>query len=88
MGKGGSGKKQKKQKKSHQANDEYNLDLELYTGRHFLQDEAIIVHLDVWQPDGYADELCWLEIYHGKFIDVLPDKLGKRPLYMGAHDLY
>ena len=81
----GSGKKRKKQKKSHQVNDEYDPGLGLYAGDHVLCDEAITVNLSIWPTDDYTDESRRLELPHGKLIDVLLDKTGKRPLHMGAH---
>ena len=36
-------------------------------------------------PKEQTDELCHFEIFLGKFIDVLADESGKRPLYLGAH---
>ena len=73
-GEGGNGKIQKKQKKSHQVNDENDPSLGLYARRHFLLGEAIAVYLGIWSLEDYIDESHRLEVSHGKFIDVLPNK--------------
>ena len=51
----------------------------------FFLDEAITVYLGVCPTDDYTDDSRRLQLSPGKFIAMLPDKSGKRPLYMGAH---
>ena len=83
------GKKTRTGKKSKKGSgkkfDEYDPGLGLFTARQFLIHDVITVYFGVQTQRVHTDELRHLEVGPGKFIDVLADQSGKRPLYFGAH---
>ena len=86
--KSGMGKKRKGGKKGNKrikVDDEYDAGLGLYAARRFMPGDIITVYFGIRPTKDHTDESRRLEISPGKFIDVLPDESGKRPLYLGAH---
>ena len=75
----------KNQKRFQKKDDEYDPGLGLFSARQFLVHDVITVYFGVRPQEVDTDESRRLEVGTGKFIDVLADKLGKRPLYFGAH---
>ena len=75
----------KKSKKVSKKDDEYDPGLGLFAARQFLIHDVITVYFGVRTQEVDTDESRRLEVGAGKFIDVLADQLGKRPLYFGAH---
>ena len=72
-------------KKFSEKNDEYDSGLGLFAARQFLIHDVITVSFGVRPQEVDTDESRRLEVGTGKFIDVLADQSGKRPLYFGAH---
>ena len=75
----------KKPKKVSEKNDEYDPGEGLFAARQFLVHDVITVYFGVRPQEVETYKLCLLEVGTGKFIDVLADQSGKRPLYFDAH---
>ena len=59
--------------------------LGLFAARQFLIDWILTVYFGERPQEAATDETRRLQVAPGKFIDVLADKLGNRPLYSCAH---
>ena len=75
----------KKRQKLANEDEEYDAGLGLFAARKFLVGDVITVYFGVRAREEDTDETRRLEVSPGKFLDVLANASGNRPLYFGAH---